>query len=276
MAIRDVLVVLDSEQKKDVAAAFALSLAKLHNAHLTAVAIVLEPFVSPMFSVGEANDMLNSTLLQARTAAGKHVAGISASAKDMGIVVETSILQAEANAISAKIGRLARHFDLVIAPQPEPGMHDAGTLIIESALFDSGRPVLVVPYIQTAEPKFERILVAWDGSATAARAVGDAMPLLEKAKKIEIVRVSDGTSTSQDESLRHMQIHLSRHDIQTGISSIAKAGDVANALLSFAADESSDMIVMGGFAHSRLRDLILGGATKGILGSMTVPVFLSH
>jgi nucleotide-binding universal stress UspA family protein len=150
-------------------------------------------------------------------------------------------------------------------------------LIIESALFDSGRPVIVVPYIQKQGLKLDRVLVGWDGGRNAARAIADALPFLNRAKLIDIVIVTTGRSKSDEVPGADIGHHLARHGVKVEIQKIvAPDVDVPNAILSYAADTSADFLVMGGYGHSRLREFVLGGATRGILTSMTIPVLMSH
>jgi nucleotide-binding universal stress UspA family protein len=174
------------------------------------------------------------------------------------------------------LGRIARRFDVAIVGQAQR-KHGAGEeLMIEGALFESGRPVIVVPYIQKGGFKLDRVLVCWDGGRTAARAIGDAIPLLERTKAVDIVIVAE--ERKHDEVTgANMNEHLARHRVPATIKRIAR-GDVAveEAILSYAADSGADFMIMGGYGHSRLREFILGGVTRGILNSMTIPVLMSH
>jgi nucleotide-binding universal stress UspA family protein len=150
-------------------------------------------------------------------------------------------------------------------------------LIVEGALFGSGRPVVVVPYIQKSSAKLNRVMIAWDASRAAARAVGDAMPFLKRAKAIDVVIVASERAKSDEVPGADIGQHLARYNLNVEVKRIvATDTDVANTLLSHAADTSADFIVMGGYGHSRLREFILGGATRGILQSMTIPVLMSH
>ncbi|HKN09659.1 MAG TPA: universal stress protein, partial [Pseudomonadota bacterium] len=145
----------------------------------------------------------------------------------------------------------------------------------------SGRPVLIVPYIQTAPLSLDRVLVCWDGSRSAARAVGDAMGFLVQAKVTEIVIVTGEAAKSDElpgaDVARHLARHVAQHGAKVEVKEIAATEiDVANTILSHAADASVDLLVMGGYGHSRMREFLLGGVTRGILSSMTVPTLMSH
>ena len=107
----------------------------------------------------------------------------------------------------------------------------------------------------------DRVMVCWDESRAAARAVGDALPFLKKAKQVEIVIVSDKPN-KKDESGSRFGQHLARHGLKVEIEQMTSHIDVASTILSYAADFNADMIVMGGYGHSRLREFVLGGATR--------------
>jgi nucleotide-binding universal stress UspA family protein len=136
--------------------------------------------------------------------------------------------------------------------------------------------VVVVPYIQKAGLKLDRIMACWDGSHNAARAIADALPFLKRGKTIEIVMVASGGSKTDELPGADLGEHLARHDLKVEVKRLVADIDVANTILSYAADSAADFIVMGGYGHSRLREFVLGGVTRGILESMTVPVLMSH
>jgi nucleotide-binding universal stress UspA family protein len=164
-----------------------------------------------------------------------------------------------------------------VVPQVTPDTIAPDELLMEAALFESGRPMLVVPYIQKAPLNLDRVICCWDGSRTAARAIGDAMPFLTRAKAVDLVIVGKGKMNEKELTGADMGAHLARHGMKVEVKNIPAADiDVANVVLSYAADCGAELIVMGGFGHSRLREYILGGATRGILSSMTVPVLMSH
>jgi nucleotide-binding universal stress UspA family protein len=136
---------------------------------------------------------------------------------------------------------------------------------------------LIVPYIQKSPAKFDRIVCCWDGSAPAARAIADAMPFLHKAKKIDLLMVTTAKTRNLTIVGTNMAQHLARHGLNVEIQQIKGADtDVAGVVLSYAADNETDFLVMGGYGHSRWRELVLGGATRGILSSMTTPTLMSH
>ena len=166
---------------------------------------------------------------------------------------------------------------LSIVGQANPDVVGPQDLIIEAALFQSGRPVVVVPYIQRTGLTLDRVLLCWDGGRQAARAIADALPFLHRAKAIEVVIVATEPLKSNELPGANIARHLARHDLNVDLKRIVTGEtDVANTILSYAADVSADFIVMGGYGHSRLREFILGGVTRGLLSSMTIPTLLSH
>ena len=172
---------------------------------------------------------------------------------------------------------MARQFDISVVAQAEPDAVGPERLIVEAALFDSGRPVLIVPYIQKTPLKLGRAMACWDGSRSAARAIADALPFLARAKAVEILTVTGEAGKSSELEGTDIAHHLARHGVKVEVErQVARDIDVASVILSRVADTNADLIVMGGYGHSRLREFVLGGATRGILGSMTVPVLMSH
>ena len=150
-------------------------------------------------------------------------------------------------------------------------------IIAETALFESGRPVILVPYIQKAPLKLDNVMVCWDGSRPATRAIADSMPLLERAGLVELVIVANERGKQDEIAGADMGQHLARHGLKVDVKRIAGGDiDVADTLLSHAADSAADFIVMGGYGHSRLREFVLGGVTHSILRSMTAPALMAH
>ena len=135
-----------------------------------------------------------------------------------------------------------------------------------------------MPYIQKAPLKLDRVMVCWDGSRSAARAIADAMPFLERAGLVEVVIIVANERDKQYEIEGvDMGQHLARHGLNVDVKRIDYGNlDVPDALLSHAADYDADFIVMGGYGHSRLREFVLGGVTRSILRTMTAPVLMSH
>lgn len=166
----------------------------------------------------------------------------------------------------ARRGRLA---DMIVLAKAADG--SGLTVAIETALFDTGRPVLLAP--AESESEFgNRIAVAWDGSKEAARAVAAALPFIEKAHEVLIVTVGE-----TDEDPQALQAYLAQHGVSADCRKVASgAGGVGKSLLEAARSARCDLLVMGGYGHSRLRELVLGGATDRVLRDASIPVLLAH
>ena len=161
--------------------------------------------------------------------------------------------------------------------QPRPQGTFPDDLVVEDALFHSGRPVLIVPHATRRPLSLERILVCWDGGRAAARAVADAMPFLRRGGTIEVLTVAHAEGDPDELPGFDIANHLARHGLKVDLKEIvAGKTSFADAILAHVADTSVEFMVMGGYGHSRLREFVLGGVTRGMLASMTVPTLMSH
>jgi nucleotide-binding universal stress UspA family protein len=180
------------------------------------------------------------------------------------------------------VPKAARLADLTVVGQDNPDDPESfvAEQFVENLVMSAGRPVLVVPYTGHFPHVGTRVLVAWDGSREAARALADAQPFIERAKQTTIVTINALAGEPPASRLPGSDIAalVARHGSNVVTEEIEGVRDVpiGDLLLSRASDLSADLIVMGGYAHSRWRELVLGGATRSILNSMTVPVLMSH
>ena len=166
--------------------------------------------------------------------------------------------------------------DLVIVSQFDPEQRETYTRELPDRIaFESGRPVLVIPYTGIGDSLGQRVVVAWNGGKEAARAIHDAIPFLKRASNVNIVSVN--ADEELDLPSADIAAHLSRHEIRVETKQIKiKGHDVGAALTSFAGETGADLIVMGAYGHSRLRELVLGGVTRHVLESMPIPVLMTH
>ena len=172
---------------------------------------------------------------------------------------------------------MARLYDLTIALQPEFARDTFDNILPQHLLLQAGGPVLFMPYTFCGTFAAKRIGICWDGSRPAARALHDAMPLLRQADAITIITVTTGKTSPVESSSEHLVRHFARTGLPAKIASLtADRADIQPGLLSIAADESIDLLVMGGYGHSRLQEAVLGGVTYEMLASMTVPTLMSH
>lgn len=273
MSYKDLLVVLSPEAK--AVGSYAVSVANLLGARAKAGCIVIDPVV-PSYVIPEMpSEILQNARAAARADAETALAAFKASAAEAGLETRSVVVQGMLDSAAAELTRMARYADLAIIEQPGSDAANGEPIVLETVLFGSGRPLLIVPYIQRRPISLDRVIVAWDESATAARAVGAAMPLLERAKAVEVVTV-EGGGTGERESEGHLATYLEAHGVHAKGKWLTSVGNVADTILSHAADSGADLVVMGGYGHSRLREFVLGGATRGMLATMTVPVLMMH
>jgi nucleotide-binding universal stress UspA family protein len=275
--VRDILVNLTPGETTDVACNYAVSMAEAFNASVTGVAFVYEPVLPASIMGGISADIFDDQRRESEKAAKAAADRFDAAARRAGLSSDSRMFSATIAGAADTFSALARRYDLSVVQQFTPDTIAPDELLMEATLFESGRPLVIVPYIQKAPFNLDRILCCWDGSRTAARAIGDAMPFLKKAKAVDLVIVGKGKLNDKELTGADMGAHLARHDVKVEVKNIAAADvDVSNVVLSYAADTGAQFIVMGGYGHSRLRQYILGGATRGILQTMTVPVLMSH
>lgn len=274
--IKDLLACLGIAPHQSAAADFAIGLGAELDAHVAAIAFAYEPVVPITVMGGVPADVVEAERAESERAAQAAKERFDHAAKVALISSESLVYGTSIAGAADTFGLVARRFDLSIVGQADPKEGLPEDLIIEAALFDSGRPVIVVPYIYKGGLKLDRVMVCWDGGRTAARAIGDAMPLLTRAKAVEVVTVVGERGKRNEIPGADMGEHLARHGLNVEVENLPGDGDVGAALLSHAADISADMIVMGAYGHSRLREFVLGGVTRTTLSSMTVPCFMAH
>jgi nucleotide-binding universal stress UspA family protein len=275
--IKDLVVNLTVGTDLDSTAQFAISIAAKFRAHIAGIAFAYDPVITPSVIDGLSATWVDAQRAENRASAQQSVDRFEAAAKREGLSAEHRITQASLGGAASLFGRIARCFDLAVVGQTDPERALPEDLLIEAALFESGRPVVVVPYIQKEDLKLDHVLVCWDGSRNAARAIADSLPFLTQAKKVEVIIVASGSGKTDELPGADLGEHLARHDFNVAVKRLVAANmDVGNVILSYAADCAADFIVMGGYGHSRLREFVLGGATRGILQSMTVPVLMAH
>ncbi|MFG1480263.1 universal stress protein [Xanthobacter sp. V4C-4] len=277
--IRDILVNLAQGVERDVAADYAASLAVEFGAHLTGLSVAYEIDVPPFYMGALPTDFIDAQILENQSSAEKAAARLEALARASGIPHEIRTLSASLGVAANGFARMARLFDLTVVAQPDPDKPGPEEVLAETVLLDSGRAVLVVPYIQEKKPfTAERAVIAWDGSRASARALAEALPLLHRTKVVEVFRVVSAGSEEVDEEGLEVARHLARHNLDAQVRRLpVSSGDsISAAILNEVSDQGADLVVMGGYGHSRLKEMVLGGVTRDILASMTVPVLMAH
>ncbi|MFQ5774919.1 MAG: universal stress protein [Kiloniellaceae bacterium] len=278
MTYRNLLVHIDDGKAAEGRLAAAIALARAHGAHLTGLYVGVDP-VLPANLRAEVPPHFLATLrdqLDERIASAE--ARFTAAVERAGLSADCRTARCPATSVPEVIARHARYADLVILGQREPDERgDVEGDVAEDVVLSSGRPALVIPYIGAGKTLGERVMVAWDAGREAARAVGDAMPMLERAGSVVVLVINPRKGDHGQEPGADISLHLARHGIKVEAQQIdAKELTVADALLSRLADEAIDLLVMGAYGHSRLREWVLGGTTRQIFEQMTVPVLMSH
>ena len=277
MGIKDLLVYADNSSEVGARFEVGARVAQTHGAHLTGLFVITPPYI-PVYAEAQ---IPMEILQQQQEIAQDNAAKVEKIFTDVTKKYEISAeWRTDEGDLLTTVNTHARYFDLVILPQDNPDESDlvpAG--IADKALLDCGRPILVIPYIGAPEVIGERVLIAWNARREAARAINDALPLIMNAKEAKVLSIDpkSGPNGHGDIPGADICLHLARHGISAEArQTVSKEVNVGDAILSAAADDGADLIVMGGYGHARIREVVLGGATRHILKHMTVPVLMSH
>lgn len=284
MAIKSILVHLSEDSRAIVRRDLALKLARAHEARLTALYVEPETQIIPSYiRIDISDEVLEQQRQRARATAEEAKAEFLAAGESAGVPVEWRGIN---DAGKAKLH--ARYCDLAVTGQTDPEKATGSVYdMAEELVMAAGRPVLMVPYAGTFEHVGTRVLVAWDGTREASRAVHDALPLLTRAEQVIVYRVNppDDPHIAAADITAHLVQHGVKAEAHDTVSKLpaaetaligARSISIGDVLLSAAADFSVDLMVMGAYGHSRLRELVFGGTTRHILQHMTVPVLMSH
>jgi nucleotide-binding universal stress UspA family protein len=277
-SINDMHVVIDLAGERR-AVGVATELARQVEAHLTGVALAFEPIV-PMYTMGTPvpTDLIIAAHDRAVEDAKAATAAFERSASLAGIRFASRMTESIGGEGLDNITRGLALSDLIVIGQQNPDAEEPmREALIESVLFHAGAPALLVPYTGVREFKPGRAVVAWDGGSAAAHAVHAALPLLRLTKEVVVVIVEESRKRPAQLAGADIATHLARHDLHVEVRDIPDGGgNIGQTILNFVADESADWLVMGAFGHTRFREFFLGGATRTILSSMTLPVLMTH
>jgi nucleotide-binding universal stress UspA family protein len=273
--LRDIAVLLPVDRPAGALIDCAASVASLFEAHLDGIACVYQA-LNPMIASEAAAVVMAAQYDTSVAQAAAVLDQFETAARRAGIAHGAKSTFNVSYAATRAVTQMSRLYDLNIVAQTDRSNPSQIDFLSEAVLFGSGRPVLMVPYITQSPIKTDRVLICWDGGTPAARAVHDAMPFLCKARTIDVVTVNEKDDDSEVTSAA-LIAHLARRDLAAKPYRLtADTPNIHNAILSLAADNASDLIVMGGYGHSRLREFILGGTTRGMFESLTVPALISH
>ncbi|MFM8246837.1 MAG: universal stress protein [Burkholderiaceae bacterium] len=279
MAFKTVLVHLDQSAHCAVRVQFAAQLATRFDAHLIGTA--LTGISRHVFNRAEF-DLTDPVFAHHRDHLRQHARSVLDRFEQ--VAASTGVPSVESRLVDddAAGGMVlqARYADLVVLGQFDPNAVIPGVMATmpELVALHGGRPVLVVPH--SGQPAFplQHVLVAWDGGLSATRAVSYALPLMQSAETVDVLvmQTEHPDDAHGDQPGADLALFLARHDIKANVVVRQIKGEAGEALLSIAADQNSDLIVSGAYGHTRFRELMLGGVTRTLLQSMTVPVLMAH
>jgi len=282
MSFKDVLVGLTSYPEPTPVSAVddAVDIAAALGAKISAIACEVK-IRAPSSPLGnyllDVPALVAAEIKKSATNAQQLLAAFQDVAEKRGVFQERILEQCLSSEVPDVFIEYARLRDLTIVPVPEGDYIDQW--YAESIIFGSGRPTVVLPYTRKRTGSFalETVIVAWDFSRPATRAVADAMPILGKAKRVCVLTVTKEKSIDTRRSGAELAKHLARHSVEVVLDEVdAKGrsiGDVFEAHLTY---RNANLLVMGAYGHSRIREFILGGATKRMLTRPPLPIFLSH
>lgn len=273
MAYKDIVVFADATKAARLRFDVAVLLAAAHKARLVALHIATPPYTPAdiMATIPAALAEWQARYMQEEMEATKML--VDATRRRTSQDIEW--LSVSGDYVSTALNR-SRYADLLIVSQgaQDPDDVSPADALPETLLMESERPVLIVPRHGKFTAIGETVLVAWNRSREAARAVHDAMPALERAKHVPVLEVDPPKDSPTDADLAD---HLATHNVKSEIASTtADKISIGDAILSHAADLHADLLVMGAYGHSRLREYVLGGATRHMLEHMTLPVLMAH
>lgn len=279
MSYKTILVHLDESERAQERIRIAAQIAKADEAHLVGAAMIgISTAVFEETDTAAQDPNLASHIEFLKTRAASAVAQFEQIARQVGVnSFEGRIVDGDA---ADGVSLQARYADLVVVGQydqdePAPSVQPD---FPQHVVMHSGRPVVIIPKQGTLASMGKRVLISWDASRGATRAVTDAIPLLQHADVVQLAIFNAETRTSPhgEDPGADLALYLARHGIQVEVLQQQTSRDVGAALLTLAAEQASDLLVMGGYGHSRFRQMLLGGVTRSVLDEMTIPVMMSH
>jgi nucleotide-binding universal stress UspA family protein len=279
MSYKTILVHVDRSKHAAARIKHAAEIALAENAHLVGAAMTgISRFIYQDSAIDISRTVVAAQIDALNESANQALAQFESIAKQLGVLSYEKRLVSDEPA--GGLALQARYCDLVVISQTdldEPAASLEADLP-EYVMLNCARPVLIIPSAGQFSHIGKNVLVAWDGSMEATRAISNAIPLLKRAKNVTVALFNPNAQIDVhgEQPGADIALFLARHHVKVEVVQKNTSVDIGNALLSTAADIQSDLIVMGGYGHTRFREVILGGVTMTVLNSMTVPVLMSH
>jgi nucleotide-binding universal stress UspA family protein len=279
MPYKTILVHADHSRHAATRIRIAAEIALADNAHLIGAAMSgISRFVYQDSTVGSIGPIVAEHVAMLNERARAALAEFEAIATRVGVAsFETRLVDDEPE---GGLALQARYCDLVVVGQTDPDELSPNVIsdLPEYVMLNCARPVLIVPYAGKFQQVGNNVLIAWDGSIEATRAVTHAIPLLQRAANVTVVLFNAvaGSAEHGEQPGADIALYLARYGVKVDVQEQRTDIDIGNALLSLAADNNNDLIVMGGYGHTRLREVLLGGVTLKVLKTMTAPVLMAH
>jgi nucleotide-binding universal stress UspA family protein len=284
MSYKTLLVHVDQSEAAKTRIRFAAQLAVANEAHLIGVAVTgISHYMVQSFGPSFGDTNFAFTLDTLRGSATKALEVFNAIVEEEGVLSSESVI--ESDEAASGIALQARYADLIVIGQTDLDQPSPSVMadFPEYLIVNSGRPVLIVPSVEEASPTPfkvtpKKIVVAWDAGREASRAVTDALPLLKQADLVHVVvfNADSFPYSHGEEPGADIALFLSRHGVNVEVSSLEINGEISSAILAFAKDADSDLIVLGGYGHSRFRQMLMGGVSKSVLEDSAIPLLMSH
>lgn len=279
MSYKTILVHVDKSKHAPARIKLAAEIALAENAHLIGAAMTgISRFIYQDSAIDISQTVVAAQIDALNESANQALAQFDSIAKQVGVLsYEKRLVNDEPE---GGLALQARYSDLVVVSQTdldEP-MASIESDLPEYVMLNCARPVLILPYAGRFNSVGKNVLIGWDGSMEATRAVTNAIPLLKRAKNVTVASFNPASQLDVhgEQPGADIALYLARHNIRVNVMQKNTSVDIGNAILTTAADMESDLIVMGGYGHTRFREVVLGGVTMTILNSMTAPVLMSH
>ena len=289
MTVASILAVLDGSSGSAAVLKAGLALGRDFEAIVDLLHVEVEvKDAMPLFGEGASGAMVEQVIesiragAEARSAEARRLYDTEVVKAGIPVVEEDAAAKAEDFVVrfchvfgreADEVTRRGRLSDLVLIAKPAPEREGVDSTVLEAAMFETGRALLMVPP-DLPEPFGDHVAVAWDGSREAARAVAAALPILRRAGRVEIMTAQTGSVTAKPSELGH---YLARHGIESRTWAFTPGRDpIGKELMIQCAEAGADLLVMGAYGHSRFREMVLGGATRGIIANAALPVLMAH